>query len=291
MTHTEVSPVAPVPPIEAVYALDSIGANVWRSRTTDPRGGRMFGGTMMAQLLAAARRSTPESLTTGNFHMWFLRPADGGVPCDYLVRDLHNGKSSAVREIDVVQQGQTLAIGSVSLRAPRPGWGHETQWTAPIEPENLPRTGMPHPARAIPPGVFDIRYHDNREDGSFVRRLWFRLEGPISNASIDHECVVALISDLYFFEPIVAQHGFRGDDRSIRYATTQHSMWVYRTPDVTDWMVIESRSPVAAGGRGVVTGEIRTASGEIVASLIQEVAVRLPAAPREHATATKQPAQ
>lgn len=266
-----------LPRIADSYALDQVGANVWRSRATDPRGGRMFGGTTMAQLLAAAHRSAPSELHTSNYSVQFLRPADGGAPCDYRVEVLRDGKSSAACSIDVIQRDNTLAVATVLLHRPRSDWGHESSSPTMEDPDSLPRTGMPHPARAIPADAFDIRYHDQWSAGTFERRLWFRaLDSPAATIE-DHECTVTLISDLYFFEPVVAQHGYRGDDRAIKYATTQHSTWFHRPPVADEWMVIQSRSPVAAGGRGLVTGEIRTQTGALVATLAQEVAVRLPA--------------
>ncbi|KUH83131.1 hypothetical protein AU186_21605 [Mycobacterium sp. GA-1999] len=138
---------------------------------------------------------------------------------------------------------------------------------------------MPHTARAVPPDAFDIRFYDERVDGVFTRRLWFRSLYALPDDPIVHECVLSFISDLYFFEPIVAQHGFRGNDRRIRFATTDHAMWFHHIPRTDEWLVLESSSPVAGGGRGLVTGEIRTLDGRAVATVVQEVAVRMAPAP------------
>jgi acyl-CoA thioesterase-2 len=154
--------------------------------------------------------------------------------------------------------------------------GHGSGDVGPMLPDDVGATGMPHRARAIPPGSFDIRYYDRVEDDSVVRRLWFRALDPMPADVITHQCVVALISDLYFFEPIFAQHGLQGNDRRIRYATTQHCLWFHRPPVADDWHVIESRSPAAANGRGLVTGQIRALDGALVATAVQEVAVRFP---------------
>jgi acyl-CoA thioesterase-2 len=236
----------------------------------------MFGGTILAQLIAVAHRSAPEMSNTSSLHVFFLCPADGGISCEYHVRTLHDGRASATREVNVVQSGRTVAVATINLHAPRAVWSHAAKYQAEITPDRLPPTGMPHPARAIPPGAVEFKYHDANVDGTFVRYLWFRATEQVPDTVLDHECAAALISDLYFFEPVVAQQGFRGNDRSIKYATTQHSVWFHATPRVDEWTVVESRSPVAAGGRGLVTGEIRTLSGTMVATVVQEVAVRLP---------------
>ncbi|KUH84540.1 hypothetical protein AU186_12535 [Mycobacterium sp. GA-1999] len=134
---------------------------------------------------------------------------------------------------------------------------------------------MPHPARAVPPDTFDVRYYDTWDDDVFVRRLWFRAIAPLPPDIGVHECVVAFISDLYFFEPLVVQHGSKANDRNLKYATAQHAMWFHHSPRANEWLVIESSSPVSCGGRGLVAGEIRTITGEVVATVVQEVAVRM----------------
>lgn len=255
-----------------ILALNDVAAGSWRGRTVDPSGGRMFGGTMVAQLLAAARQSVTGPLEVRNTSVQFLRPADGGMPCDYQVQNVHDGRSSAIRLVTVVQRGETVALADVAFHAPRQNWAHGVR-PSEADPADLPRTGLPNPARAIPLDAFDIRYRDCFEGGYFVRRLWFRAIEPLPDAGYVHECVLALISDLYFFEPLVAQHGYRATFPSMRYATTQQTIWLHRAARTDDWLLIESRSPVAAGGRGIVTGEVRTVAGTVIATVVQEVAV------------------
>lgn len=235
----------------------------------------MFGGTTVAQLLAAAHLSCAPHMQASNLSVNFLAPADGAVPCDYHVLNVHDGKSSATRRVDVMQHGVTVAIGVVAMHTPRATWCHAHPGKLTARPDTLPRTGMPHPARAIPEGEFDIRYTDERRHGAFVRKLWFRSTDVLPDDSLVHQCAISLISDLYFFEPIVAEHGFRADDPAVRYGTTQHAMWFHGSARADEWLLIESTSPVGAGGRGLVTGQIRTSEGLVVATVVQEVAVRM----------------
>lgn len=270
-------PDRPRPAIADIFALESTGTDRWRSCLVDPRGGRMFGGITLGQVLVAAQRTVPAGLQLSNLTVNFHRPADGGRACDYSVERTHDGRSSAARAVTVSQDGSTLATATVSFAAAKPSRAHSAgPGDAVIAPDDLPGTGMPHPARAIPPGSFDIRYYDSHENGLFVRRLWFRALEPLGDDPTLHQCAVALISDLYFFEPAVAQHGLQANDRAIRYGTTQHSMWFHCVPAADQWLLITSTSPATAGGRGVVTGQIHTAAGDLVSTVVQEVAVRFP---------------
>jgi acyl-CoA thioesterase II len=257
-----------------LFAVDAIAEGTWRGRACDPRGGRMYGGALAAQMVAAARAATVGPPQTSSVELRFLRPADGGLRADYRVEPVQDGRSSAVRQVTVMQQGRTVAIGTVGFHTPHDGWVHGGR-PAGVRPDSLPMTGTPHRSRAVTADAFDIRYHDETRDGGIVRHLWFRTLEPLpANVSV-HECVVMYLSDIYFYEPICLEHGVLGNDRSIRYATTQHVVWFHRAPRADEWLLLESQSPVFAGGRGLVYGEVRTVDGAPVATVMQEVAIRV----------------
>jgi acyl-CoA thioesterase II len=260
--------------LDELFAVDEIGDHRWRSRTTDPRGGRMFGGTMAAQLLASARAATTGPPQTSSLEMRFLAPADAGTGVDYEVDRIADGRSSAVRRVTVSQGGQAVAMGTVGFHTPRDGWVHGVRPSA-VDADSLPKTGNPHKSRAITAEDFDIRYFDEVRDGIVMRQLWFRTIKPLPPVQEVHECVLLLVSDIYFFEPICLQHGFQGNDRSIRYSTTQHAVWFHAAPRADEWLLIESHSPAFRGGRGVVHGAIRTLDGVPVATVVQEAAIRV----------------
>lgn len=257
------------------FAVDQIADLTWRGRDCDPLGGRMYGGTLAARLLAAARAATVGPPATSGLDIHFLQPADGGLPVDYHVERAHDGRSSAVRRVTATQHGRTVAVGTVSFHTPRDGWSHGRRDPG-EKPDGLPAKGLPHRARAVRATDFDIRYHDeSTQEHGVVRRLWFRALEDLPAAVAVHECVLTFLSDIYFFEPICLEHGCQGNDRRIRYGTTQHAMWFHQRPVLSDWLLIESRSPALAGGRGLVYGEVRTVGGDPVATIVQEVAIGL----------------
>lgn len=274
MTDLSSEPDATSCAVPDLFAVDAIAEGTWRGRTCDPRGGRMYGGTLAAQLVAAARAATAGPPQTSSVELRFVQPADGGLPADFRVEPVQDGRSSAVRQVTVTQQGRTVAIGTVGFHTPRDGWLHGGR-PAGVHPASLPMTGTPHRSRAVTADAFDVRYHDEKRDSGIVRQLWFRTVDPLpANASV-HECVVMYLSDIYFFEPICLEHGVLGNDRSIRYATTQHAVWFHGAPRADEWLLLESQSPVFAGGRGLVHGEVRTVDGAPVATVMQEVAIRI----------------
>ncbi|NDJ89713.1 acyl-CoA thioesterase [Mycolicibacter kumamotonensis] len=259
--------------IGELFAVSRIGDERWRSCHVDPKGGRMYGGALAAQLLAAAGATVQQGVQVSNVDLRFVRPADGGQPVDYRVEDVYDGASSALRRVTAIQGGTTVAIGAAGFHTPREGWTHGVR-QVPESPNTLPRTGTPHRSRAVTSDEFDIRFYDERDDQGLVRRLWFRSTNPpVGPTRYVDECALLYVSDLYFFEPMCLEHGLAGDDRWLRYATTQHSVWFHRPAKVDDWAVIESRSPALRGGRGLVVGDIYTAEGCPIATVVQEAVV------------------
>ncbi|QLL06380.1 acyl-CoA thioesterase [Mycobacterium vicinigordonae] len=264
------------PDVHDVFAVAAIGERTWQSCHTDARGGRMFGGQTLAQLLTAGYQSVGDHLVASSLSVTFLRPGDGGAVCEYRVGHAHDGQSSAVRDVTACQDGVPVALAAIGFRRPDAcAWSHR-HGVGDATPDPRARPGLPHPARAIPAGAFDVCYLDTREDGFFVRRLWFRALGQLPAHPAIHHGIVALISDLYLFEPALVENGYAADDRRIRYATTQHSMWFHDLVTTDQWLLIESRSPVSAGGRGLVTAQVRGPGNTVVATAVQEVAIRLP---------------
>jgi acyl-CoA thioesterase-2 len=55
-------------------------------------------------------------------------------------------------------------------------------------------------------------------------------------------------------------------------------MWWHRPARVDEWLLYVQESPNARGGRGLATGRIYTQEGALVASVTQEIMIRVPAA-------------
>jgi acyl-CoA thioesterase II len=59
-------------------------------------------------------------------------------------------------------------------------------------------------------------------------------------------------------------------------ASLDHAMWWHRDARVDDWLLYAQESPSARGGRGLSTGRIYTRDGLLVATVAQELMVRVP---------------
>lgn len=216
----------------------------------------MYGGALAAQLVAAARAATAGASQTSCVEVRFLQPADGGLRADFRVERVQDGRSSAVRQVTVTQQGRTVAIGTVGFHTPRDGWVHGGR-PAGVHPDSLPMTGTPHRSRAVTADAFDIRYHDEKRDSGIVRHLWFRTVDPLpANASV-HECVVMFLSDIYFSSRYVWN--------TVSSATTGRS----GTPRPSMLCGFTVRRGRTIGAGWISTGELDARSDSLGAGLVK----------------------
>ena len=90
-----------------------------------------------------------------------------------------------------------------------------------------------------------------------------------------HQCVAAFISDVAPVGTPIAAHAASGFQLGMA-ASLDHTMWFHR-PDFRiddDWVLYETESTIAAGGRALIHGKMWTRDGRLVLSTAQEILVR-----------------
>ena len=148
----------------------------------------------------------------------------------------------------------------------------------PTHPSMLPHTGPAGSAPSMPLDEFDIRIDDDVSSGGFVRRLWWRATVPVPEEQLLHTLIAVYVTDVYMIDPALQVHGHSMRARSHRSGTTDSSIWFHQPVRADQWNLLESTSPAAARGRGVVTASLIRADGVIAATLVQEglIAAREP---------------
>jgi acyl-CoA thioesterase-2 len=58
-------------------------------------------------------------------------------------------------------------------------------------------------------------------------------------------------------------------------ATIDHCMWFHRPVRADEWMLFDSDSPVATGGRGLARGFLFDRAGHLMVSMVQEGLTRV----------------
>ncbi len=234
-----------------------------------PAGKRAYGGQLASQALASARATLPPDRLPTSLHVQFLRGGDAGEPVRFEVQRLHDGRSSSSRRVLGRQSERTLVSATALFAVPAEGPEHFDR-TRVADPEGLPRTGPIGPAPALPTGEVDIRITDDHDGGEFVRRLWWRVTADLPDDPLLHACAAVYVTDIYGVDPVLAVHGHSMTDRTHHAATTDSSTWFHRPVRADRWNLMESRSPAAARGRGVIVAGLYDADGVRSATAVHE---------------------
>ena len=91
-----------------------------------------------------------------------------------------------------------------------------------------------------------------------------------------HRAALAYLSDMTIQESILRRHGVTWNTPGLKVASLDHAMWWHRFGRADDWVLYVQESPNARGGRGLSTGRIYDRDGALLASVAQEVMVRVP---------------
>jgi acyl-CoA thioesterase len=254
------------------------GGDTWIGSSSGPDGKRSYGGQFMAQSLAAAAATVDGDRLPTNMHLQFLRGGEAGDNVEYTVTRVFDGRTAAARRVDASQAGRLLTTATVSfaIELPGPEHGHRPDFS--VDADALPRTGPAGPAPSMPLDELDIRITDGAAGQDFVRRLWWRATVPLPDDPMVHTQIAAYVTDVYMIDPALQVHGHSMQARTHRSGTTDSSIWFHRAVRADEWNLLESRSPAAARGRGVVTAALLRADGVIAATLTQEglIAERVP---------------
>ncbi len=62
----------------------------------------------------------------------------------------------------------------------------------------------------------------------------------------------------------------------LKVASLDHAMWWHRFGRVDEWVLYTQESPSARGGRGLATGRIHSRDGRLLATVAQEIMIRVP---------------
>jgi acyl-CoA thioesterase-2 len=107
--------------------------------------------------------------------------------------------------------------------------------------------------------------------------VWMRTRAPLPDDPAIHRAALAYLSDMSIQESILRAHGVAWATPGLRVASLDHGMWWHRDGRVDDWLLYVQESPSARGGRGLATGRIFTRDGTLLASVAQEIMIRVPA--------------
>jgi acyl-CoA thioesterase II len=271
-----------------ILDLEQIEVNIFRGSSPDEQRQRVFGGQVAGQALVAAGRTVERDRSVHSLHAYFLRPGDPNIPIVYEVDRIRDGRSFTTRRVVAIQHGRAIFNLSASFQKTEPGVDHQTPMPDAPDPEKLPtfhermapwkeQLGewytRPRPIdtryAADPPRALDGAPRDPKQ------QVWIRADGSLPDDPLLHVCVAAYASDMTLLDSILMAHGLSWDQPRLMGASLDHAMWFHRPFRADEWLLYDQQSPSASGARGLARGEIFTADGRHVLSVMQEGLIRI----------------
>jgi acyl-CoA thioesterase-2 len=251
--------------------------------------GRVYGGQVLAQSIVAASRTIPDERIVHSMHGYFLRPGDSTKGITFSVDRIHDGRSFSTRRTQAYQEGVPIFSMIASFQDEDPGLDHQEPMPEGLPgPDELPDiesqlqglhpmskrlfTDRPVDLRHIPSPIYVTAGVEEVPR----QAVWMRIRRPIPDTPAVHRAALAYLSDLTIQESILRAHGVSWATPGLKVASLDHAMWWHRFGRVDEWMLYVQESPSARGGRGLATGRIYAVDGTLLASVAQEITVRVP---------------
>ena len=266
--------------------LETIEVNTYRGRHPEEERQRTFGGQVAAQALMAAGR-TVEHGRVHSLHSYFLRPGNPQIPILYEVDRIRDGRSFTTRRVVAIQQGRAIYNMQASFHTDEVSLEHQFPMPEVPGPETIaPLVDRVHAEFGDVDEWFKRKHPiDQRFIGELPwsplhdkeprQRLWIKADGALPDDPLLHACVVTYASDMSLFDAILAPHSVRWDDGTFMGASLDHCMWFHRDLRADEWMLYDTDSPIAHGGRGLARGFLFSQDGLLLVSMVQEGLTRV----------------
>ena len=282
---------APTPGLLELLRLERVDDNSFVGESRNIVGGRVFGGQLLGQALAAAA-GTVDGRIAHSLQGYFLLPGDACAPIVYRVEPVRDGGTFSIRRVLALQAERVLVQLSASFQSLENGLEHQCDMPVVPDPESLPDEieakrqfleaepiSDNFRAALLRPQPLEIRPiapdHPLRpRDRSPARQCWMRAPGPLPEDASLHQALLAYASDYSLLGVALQPHGLSFLDRKLQAASLDHVMWFHRPVRMDEWLLYSMESPVSAGTRGFIRGQVFSRDGALVASTSQEGMIR-----------------
>ena len=227
--------------------------------------GRLFGGLIAAQALAAAGATVESDRLPQSLHAYFIKGGRVGVDVEYTVEPTRDGRSFDTRRVTAGQDGVPIFEMLASFHRPEPtlDWQRPQEHRLPLDEATTSITAPEDWA-----DHFETRVGAPSPDGWPKQPFWFRSRGAIEDDPLLRACVLTFVSDLGMVStarpPGHLQPGPGGA------ASLDHALWPHRPVDPNHWHCYDAVAVSHADARGLAFGSITDVSGCLVASVAQE---------------------
>ncbi len=271
--------------------LEPRGPDRFEGRRKEDGIGRVFGGQVIAQALAAAERTVEDDRSAHSLHAYFLRGGSEDHTIDYAVDRQFDGGSFSNRRVVASQQGTAIFNMAVSFQRQQQGLEHQIAEMPDVpQPEDLETDDVLRAQFAekldgrakrffTQPRPIEIRASNARHWMSEgpqppVQNSWFRAKSPLPDDPRIHRAVLAYLSDMQLLGTAIMPHGLSWMRGEVKSASLDHAIWFHGDFRADEWLLYATDSPWSGGNRGFNRGQIFTRDGRLIASVAQEGMIR-----------------
>lgn len=272
-------------------SLDARGTDVFAGRHQVIPSERAYGGEIVSQAVTACMKTVDADRSIHSFHGYFLRPGDVHAETVWSVDRVRDGRGFSVRAVSGVQKGKVVFTGQSSFHVPTEGVSHHD-----VMPADLPRPeDLPTAADVLGDSTvrdasywandrnFDIRHSPSpvyvTANGERTLRqvVWLKAYDRLPDDPDLHRAALAYLCDYTLLEPVLRNNGVAWADDGVMTASLDHAMWWHTHGRADEWIALVQESPAASRGLGLAHGKIYSRAGDLLASVMQEGLVSLPA--------------
>ncbi|MFC0687356.1 acyl-CoA thioesterase [Novosphingobium clariflavum] len=279
---------AAVADLIGLLTVEEIDTGIFRGAAVSPQPGRVYGGQVVAQALAAAARGIAPDRQAHSLHAYFLRAGDAGRPIVYRVLPDFDGNSFSNRRVVAMQGGKPILNLAASFHRPEEGLAHAVPMPRVPVPEQCPdfTSALAAAGQKLPGfllerlAAFEIRpcppAPQSEVHGDLPQRCqWFRMAAPMGEDAVMQRVVLAYASDFALISTALMPHGMGFFSPGVSGASLDHTIWFHQTPPIDDWLLYAMDSPWSGHARGFARGAIYARDGTLVASVAQEGLLRV----------------
>ena len=262
-----------------ILALEPHGADAFVGESPAYEWGRIYGGLVIAQSLCAAMRTVDtEGHHVHSLHAYFILGGDPNEPVRYEVDRLRNGRSFTTRRVVARQSGGAILNLSCSFQRDEDGPDVSTSaMPTDIKP--------PEESEKIDWGIGVDARLEHQSTSPARHRVWAKFTADIGETADEHFAALAYLSDTNPMDAVVSAHPAQalvgngpGDatwDDVYMAASLDHAVWFHRAVRADEWLLFDLAPHQIKGTRGLATGDVFSAQGELVATVAQQGLIRL----------------
>jgi acyl-CoA thioesterase-2 len=257
----------------ACLALEEVEPGRYRGQNLPIDYRRVFGGQILAQMIAAATAASPDK-TVKSVSVLFPREGDTAQAMDYLVTKYQDGRTFGTTSVVAVQGEKTVATASVSMHIDEEGLDRQ---------DDAPGRGAPKDAVAEEVGMipWEVRVVDgvdlsDRAAGPATYAFWTRTPA-VDDRPVTSQALLAHATDLTVLGTALRPiEGLSQADTMQKFhsAVTGHTLWFHQPFRSDEWLLVDQVGPVVARGRAFGQGHVWAEDGRLVASFAQESMLR-----------------